>query len=163
MLRLTSRRSVTVNASILKRVLAFIIDLLIVDIAIVFPFQGVLRRIVPAGGFIETYRYFSVQGSSFLLYAIATTVTVLALMYFVLLEKKMGQSVGKIFFRLYVVGTDKEELSTWRCLLRSIFLIPLFPFILLWIVDPVFVGFSHEHQRLTEYLSRTKVVEHVYW
>ena len=153
-------KAVVVNASILKRVLAFMLDLLIINIAVVFPFQGLIAAMIPAESLSATYNY--VRGSQVptLLYVVVFAVTVLAILYFVLLEKGIGQSVGKIFFNLRVLPTSGGT-GSWRYVLRSIFLIPAFPFVLLWVVDPVYVFFNEQHQRLTEQLSKTRVVEEV--
>ena len=75
-----------------------------------------------------------------------------------IMEKKLNQSVGKMLFNLYVEGKTKD-LKYWHLFVRSMFLIPLFPFILLWFIDPIVMLFTKENQRLSEILSRTKVVE----
>ena len=82
----------------------------------------------------------------------------LALLYFYLLEKKLAQSIGKVLFGLYVRSQEKE-LKRWQIFVRSMFLMPVFPFVLLWLVDPIVMLFNKENQRLSEILSKTKVVE----
>jgi len=82
----------------------------------------------------------------------------LAILYFMLLEKKLNQSPGKILFNLYVVSQEKE-LKYWQLFVRNMFLIPFFPFVLLWIIDPIVMLFTKQNQRLSEILSRTKTVE----
>ena len=75
-----------------------------------------------------------------------------------MLEKKMGQTIGKVLMRIYVVS-DNNNLKTWQLLTRNLIFIPIFPFVLLWIIDPLFMFFTKTNQRLTEILSKTKVVE----
>ena len=73
-------------------------------------------------------------------------------------EGLLRQSIGKIFTNIYVVSETKE-LKLWQLLVRNLFLIPFFPFVLLWIVDPAFMFFTKDNKRLSEILSKTKVVE----
>jgi uncharacterized RDD family membrane protein YckC len=81
-----------------------------------------------------------------------------AILYFLLLEKKIGQTPGKMIFNISVAG-ESGEVRLWQLAIRSIFLIPIFPFFLLWVVDPLFMFFTKSSQRLSEILSRTKTVE----
>jgi len=73
-------------------------------------------------------------------------------------EKKLQQTPGKMVFNLYVKSQTKD-LKYWQLFVRSMFLIPLFPFILLWLIDPIVMFFNKDSQRLSEILSKTKVVE----
>ena len=59
--------------------------------------------------------------------------------------------------QIYVVSDD--GMKTWQVLARNIVFIPIFPFILLWVLDPLFMFFTKTNQRLSEILSKTKVVE----
>ena len=54
-LNLPNERKFKGPAIIWKRFIAFIIDLLIIDFAFAYPFRRVITRIMPAGGFSETY------------------------------------------------------------------------------------------------------------
>ena len=73
-------------------------------------------------------------------------------------KKRMGQTIGKMLMKIYVVS-DNQDLKAWQLLTRSIVFIPIFPFILLWVLDPLFMFFTKTNQRLSEILSKTKVVE----
>ena len=53
----------------------------------------------------------------------------------------------------------QKQMSFWQTLLRSIYLIPVFPFVLLLLIDPVYMFFNPENQRLSERMSKTRVVE----
>jgi uncharacterized RDD family membrane protein YckC len=75
-----------------------------------------------------------------------------------ILEKELNQTPGKMLFNLYVTSQTKD-LKYWQLFVRSMFLIPVFPFVLLWVIDPIVMLFTKENQRLSEILSRTKVVE----
>ena len=84
--------------------------------------------------------------------------SVIAILYFVILEQKNKQSIGKMLMNIYVESGQKER-RVWQQFVRSMFLIPTFPFILLWILDPLFLLFTKDKRRLSEILSKTRVVE----
>jgi uncharacterized RDD family membrane protein YckC len=161
MLKLPNSAPVVVNASLFKRFFAFVFDLLMIDLIILSPFRGILSGILPGNAFSNAYS-FVVENSRYatLLSMILLVVSVLAMVYFVALEKLLGQTPGKMIFNLHVVS---ETGSVWAYVLRSLFVVPIVPFILLWLVDPVYIFFNEDHQRLTERLGRTKVVEKIYW
>jgi hypothetical protein len=148
------------QASVLKRLIAFIIDLLIVNLIILFPFRRIFREMVPeTDSFSKTLDFLSNNSElSTLITIIILAVAFLTILYFMIMEKKLKQSPGKMLFNLYVQSQTKD-LKYWQLFVRSMFLIPLFPFILLWIIDPVVMLFTKENQRLSEILSRTKTVE----
>jgi hypothetical protein len=52
-----------------------------------------------------------------------------------------------------------ERPRFWQCLVRNLFMIPTLPFVLLWAAEPVYFFAARKGQRLTEWMSRTKVVE----
>ena len=150
-------KKILAQASTLKRFLAFIIDILIIDMIILFPFRSLMGKIVPTGSFSKTMEFVSGSNSTSIT-VIVFFVTALAILYFVLFEKKLGQSPGKMLFNLYVKSQTKD-LKYWQLFVRSMFLVPSFPFFLLWVIDPVVMFFTKENQRLSEILSKTKVVE----
>ena len=70
----------------------------------------------------------------------------------------MSQTIGKMLMKVYV-ASDNNTLKAWQLLARNLVFIPIFPFVLLWILDPLFMFFTKTNQRLTEILSKTRVVE----
>lgn len=157
---LKKRKTFLWQASVLKRIIAFIIDMLIINLIILFPFKRIFERIVPEiGSFSKTFDFLNnnAELSSSITFIMAV-ITFLTILYFMLLEKKLGQTPGKMLFNLYVISQTKD-LKYWQLFVRSMFLIPVFPFVLLWIIDPIVMLFTKENQRLSEILSRTKVVE----
>ncbi len=152
-------KAIVAEASILKRALAFAIDILFVEFVILFPFSGALGRILPEES--SVYDAFSILSSGpydSLLRLVGLFTAIPTIAYFAILEKKIGQTIGKRLLKLHVVSQEKE-IKYWQAFVRSMFLIPIFPFVLLWIIDPLVMFFSKERQRLSEILSRTKVVE----
>jgi hypothetical protein len=77
-----------------------------------------------------------------------------ALAYFSYQEFKFGDTIGKRLLKLYV-KSDTKKLKYWQCLVRSLYFIPVFPLILLWIIDPVMTFFSDKNRRLSEIVSKT--------
>ena len=154
------RKTFLAQASVLKRIIAFIIDILIIYLIILFPFRRIIDKIVPeTGSFSKTFDFLSSNpGANTSITIIMFAVAFLTILYFMILEKKLGQSVGKMLFNLYVQGQGKD-LKNWQLFVRSVFLIPMFPFVLLWVIDPIVMLFTKENQRLSEILSKTKVVE----
>ena len=84
--------------------------------------------------------------------------SLLAFLYFFIMESKMGQTIGKKIMNLHVAGETKD-LKKWQVFVRSLLFIPIFPFDLLVIIDPLFMFFRSSNQRLSEILSKTRVVE----
>ena len=124
-----------------------------------FPFRGIFNKIVPDASFSKIFDFLNSNSeASTSITVLMVAVAVLTILYFVILENKLRQSIGKMIFNLYVEGQDKD-IKYWQLFARSMFLIPIFPFVLLWIIDPIVMLFTKENQRLSEILSKTKVVE----
>ena len=158
-LKLPKQKTFTGPALVWKRILAFFIDILIINFIILFPFKRLFQKMVPSSlSFEETFNLVSAPGLSTLIISTSLFVGILMVAYFVILEGKLGQSIGKILVNIYV-ASETKEMKFWQLLVRSLFLMPFFPFILLWIVDPVFMFFTKDNKRLSEILSKTKVVE----
>lgn len=132
-----------------KRTLAFLVDLLIIDLLLT-PFESAVQNIIPPG-----VSFVAFQGSSRLIW-LMIAMSAVAVLYFALFEYKLRQSIGKMIFKLYVIS-DTKELKIWQAVGRSLFIIPIFPFILLWLIDPVYLIFRK--RRLSEILTKTWVIE----
>ncbi|MBW3014857.1 RDD family protein [Candidatus Woesearchaeota archaeon] len=140
-----------------KRILAFIIDYLIIDLVVLAPFKLHIERLVPTGS-PWTATPSPVVASEMIF--IAGIVLVLIMAYFTFLEFFLKQTPGKMLFNLYVVSEVKKELGFWRILLSNFTFFPLIPIVaVLWIVDPLTMLFSAKHQRMLEKLTKIMVVE----
>ena len=158
-LNLPKKRTFSGPALIWKRILAFFIDLFIINFIILFPFKGFFNNIVPGSfSFKESLEIAKNPELNSILIAIAISSSILMILYFMILEKRFGQSAGKMLTNIYIVSETKK-ISFLQLLTRNLFLIPFFPFILLWVLDPLFMVFTKENKRLSEVLSKTKVVE----
>lgn len=159
-LNLPADRTFIGPALIWKRIAAFFIDIAIINLIILFPFRSLFQNILPKDyTFSGAYRLLgsSADYTGFLT-SVSLVMSVLVILYFLMLERRMGQTIGKMLMKVYVVS-DTENLSSWQLLARNIVFIPIFPFILLWVLDPLFMFFTKTNQRLSEVLSKTRVVE----
>ena len=159
-LNLPEGRTFIGPALIWKRIAAFFIDMAVINLIILFPFRSLFRNIIPQDySFSDVYRLLgsSADYTGFLT-SVSFVMSILVILYFLMLERKMGQTIGKMLMKVYV-ASDTKNLNSWQLLIRNIVFIPIFPFILLWIVDPLFMFFTKTNQRLSEILSKTRVVE----
>jgi hypothetical protein len=160
-LRLPKKRTIEVNASIFRRILAFAIDLLIINLVIATPLRRVLVDMIPLNGsFFEIYN-FLLNNSELnkTIMWISLALSTLTILYFAILEWKLGQTIGKVLLKVHV-KSDSKEFKLWQAIIRNLFLLPFFPFVLLWVIDPLFMLFTKNSQRLTEIFSKSKVVQY---
>jgi len=143
-----------------KRIAALVADLLIINLVIVFPFQGILEKLIPQGlsmsGLSEFFN--NNPETAGLATSIIVVIGILAMIYFSIMEYKTKQTIGKKLFSIFVVSETKE-LKLWQCFVRNLHWFLFAPFILLWIIDPIYMLFNKESKRLTEVLSKTKVIQ----
>lgn len=158
------RHSFLGPAVLWKRALAFIIDLLVVDLFIFSQFREIILSSIGGDvGFSAAYHFLltNPQISKALLY-IFILASLFTVSYFILLEYLAGQTVGKMIVNILVVSVREpqrvEAPSLLQCLVRSVFLLPVVPFIIMWLIDPIYYLFTKD-QRFSEYLSQTRVVE----
>ncbi|MBD3163604.1 hypothetical protein GF323_00210 [Candidatus Woesearchaeota archaeon] len=145
-------------ALIWKRAAAFAIDLLIIDFIIAFPFRSIMEKLIPAGSFMESYSYISSNPKvAGILSLITLLIGILALLYFSILEYSQGQTPGKMLMRIKVEPVRDKNFFAY--LVRSMYMLIIFPFILLWVIDPLFMFFTQDRRRLSEILSGTKTTE----
>jgi len=152
-------KSFTGPALLWKRIAAFLIDLLVLCLFVFIPFRGVFAGSLEEASFLESLKNITSNEEiikEFIPYYIA--MSLLAFLYFFMLENKMRQTIGKKIMNLYVASNGKE-MKKWQVFVRNLMFIPVFPFDLLVIIDPLFMLFRSSNQRLSEILSRTRVVE----
>ncbi len=143
-----------------KRIAAFFIDIAVINIVVLFPFRRLLQGMIPKDySFSEAYKLLSSSTNyTGFITSLFFAISVLIIMYFILLERKMGQTIGKTIMKIYVVS-DLKSLKAWQLMVRNLMFIPIFPFVVLLILDPLFMIFTKTNQRLSEILSKTSVVE----
>ncbi len=159
-LNLPRERFFLAPAAIWKRMVAFVIDFIIIDIVIFSPFQGILARLLPVGNIMEIQSSLASSPSLMnLVLGLLVIAGVLALLYFALLEYYLGTTVGKRLMHVYI-ASDKH-LRFWQCIVRNAYFIPLFPLPVFWLIDPLAMRLSRDNSRFLERLSRTRTVERV--
>lgn len=164
-LNLPEKRVYVGPATMWKRVLAFMLDLLILDFFVLSVFKGLMGRLSKGmSGFADTYSMLNNNPAQAQAIVMLFMLLILFLLvYFVLLQYLTGQTIGFMLFNIRVVSQEGEKkfgkAGFWQCVLRNLFFIPAIPFILLWVIDPLYLVFAKKGQRLTEWLSNTKVIE----
>ncbi len=159
-LNLPKERTFIGPALLWKRIAAFFIDMMIINLIVLFPFRSLFQNIIPKDySFSEAYKFLSSSTNyAGFMTSVSFIMSVLIILYFLMLEKKMSQTIGKMLMKIYV-ASDNNTLKAWQLLIRNLVFIPIFPFVLLWILDPLFMFFTKTSQRLSEILSKTRVVE----
>ncbi|HLC85876.1 MAG TPA: RDD family protein [Candidatus Nanoarchaeia archaeon] len=136
-------------APLWKRFLAYIIDVLAINIAAILPLQSILINSE------SNVRNLLLRESSKEIAAVSILIMLFTIFYFAALELKTKQTLGKIIMNIYVTSTDKTELTLSQAILRNI----TKPFTLVLIIDVLYMIFKRTNQRLFEVFSRTQVVE----
>jgi uncharacterized RDD family membrane protein YckC len=159
MQRLPKQRGFTGPALIWKRVIAFMLDLLVLEFFIITPFRKVITDIIPEGNIsaIQAFLMANLQAKDTLIW-ITFMIGSLMLVYFAVLEYSIGQTAGKLLMKIEVVS-DRKETSMWQYVVRSMFIIPVIPFVLLWVIDPIYMFLNENNQRFTERISMTRTIE----
>ncbi len=138
-------KKIVAPVSLWKRVAAYIIDIIIVNLIIVYPFKGFF------GNFENNGLLKELGSEIFMVFLIISALTIL---YWTLLEFFLRQSIGKALLNIYVRSTEKE-LKFWQCLVRNLSKINT----LLLFIDSLNILFNKEHQRYLEKMSNTEVVD----
>lgn len=145
------------NAKLWKRALAYIIDAIIVNIIIIWPFQKTLDRLMDTSNTLSVYSY--LKANSEVVKNLFPEITILFIIiaaltiaYWATLEYITGQSIGKMIMKVYV-KSDGNKLKLGGCIVRNISKISG----LLLIIDCI--GLISNNQRFLERLTKTRVVE----
>ncbi|MBW2981285.1 RDD family protein [Candidatus Woesearchaeota archaeon] len=147
-------------ASLLKRFLSYFIDLFIINFIIILPFEKILKNIIPSNSFSESYQYIQNNpGVGNLIFFLSIIIGILMVVYFTVFEYLMQQTPGKILMKQYIIKETGQPLKLINYIVSNLTFIPIFPFILLWIIDPIHMIISSKNQRLMERFTRILVVE----
>jgi uncharacterized RDD family membrane protein YckC len=139
---------VSQDASFLRRMCAFILDLLIINLFFLAPFAPVFESLVvrTQGAEVSAIAYTQREvGALMLLFAIIYV-------YFVLMEYLQGQTVGMMLTNLRMDGDS----SLSAVAVRNCFVFPVLPFALFWVIEPIAIGIKR--RGVLEYLSRTRTL-----
>ncbi len=136
-----------IPAAFWKRVLAYLVDFLAINLVIVFPFRSQLEKYSN-----NAILFTKIQDPT--LAVITLLVILLSFGYFILLEYKIGQTLGKALLKL-TVTSKKEALTFKQVLVRNL----TKPFPLALVIDSAYMFLTRTNQRLFEKFSSTEVVE----
>lgn len=136
------------TATFWKRAMAFVFDLLVINLIIAWPFQSTLQQ--------YAMKEFSLNATlPAEAYLIVFMMFLLALLYFAFLEYYIGQTPGQMLVNIKSVSND-NNMTFWKAVLRNIFILPFFPFYIFWILEPIHLIFYK--QRLLERWTNTNTV-----
>lgn len=149
-LNLPKPRKLIKDASPLKRLMAFIIDLFVINLVIVYPFRSALT------GFFGTSLSFQLpERLPFEIWLAITAIILLSWAYFSLTQYLLNQTPGMMLVNIEIAG----QVSLAKGFFRNIYVFPVFPFYLLWILEPIVILIKK--QGILDRISKTKVIETV--
>lgn len=147
------------NVSIWRRGFAFLIDILIIQFLVNLNFSKLLvSDLGNDKSLIELFNY-SLENYSSLepkLLTLSIITAILALIYFVLFEWKLKQTIGKMIFKIKV-SSENKKLELWQVLTRNIPKIALFINYIIWILFIDLIYHSFTKKRLFDKLAKTNV------
>ncbi len=136
------------EVSLWRRTFAYVIDLIVLSFIVYLPI-GSDFAVDTEGSIFEEARDFSL--GTILVGILAAFFSVF---YWAVLEKKIGQSVGKMAMGLQVVDYNGKPLNLRQCILRNITKAST----LILLVDLMYGILKKDNRRFFEVLSNTKVV-----
>lgn len=142
-------------ASLLKRTFAYLIDVIIVNFVIMWPFKEIID--IKIDNFSETYNILSsTPGLTYKLFMAFLVVGALSILYWAVFEYRLKQSIGKMAMNISVKPLS-GELSFRAAVLRNLSKISS----LLLVLDVVYMIYKKTNQRYLEELSNTEVIDGV--
>lgn len=138
-------------ARVWKRILAFLVDLYI-GVMVFSAFFIIVEHELPTTIAAAASAMLSPAAIAALIYA-----CIFLMLYHTFAEYIVGQTVGMVLFNLSIKSVTKKPLTFWQAVTRNLFLLPVFPLTLLWIIEPLYYVFQGE--RLLEYWTHTTTVE----
>ena len=130
-----------------RRFIAYIVDLLIVSVLITRPLNNLINKEFNLQSFFD----YSFLSTVFLVNLLMGVLTVL---YWSILEYKIGQTIGALLFSLRAKSENNKGLSFKQSLLRNITKING----LLIFIDAIGILFNKKRQRFFERISKTVTI-----
>jgi len=151
-----SVRLATTQASNWKRLLAFLIDYMIVSIIITVPFDNLINKLIPTNDFAALVSLIETNSLPlFSIFTISFISAIIGTLYFIILDYKLNQTIGKMIMNIFVTPT---KITKSQAVIRSLGAFFMFTFPIMTLIDGIYVYFN-KGQRLFEKLSNTKTVE----
>lgn len=147
-LNLPKARIMARSARFSKRAVSFIIDIFVVYFFILFP----LAKFIPSSYSFSSALSIVQSLDSGLVSIIVATASLVYLLYFSCSQYFVGKTIG-----MWVFGLQTIPMTFYQAVLRNAFLIFIFPFSLLAIIDLIYL--LRFKQRLLEKLTMTATLE----
>jgi uncharacterized RDD family membrane protein YckC len=148
------------NVGFGKRALALIIDLMIINLIIIYPFRKMFTKYF---GSITLAQNFNINDINKIVIPAAAywaifIISILALLYLTFFDYYLGQTPGKMLMKIKVISIKEEnkQIGLMSALLRNCYILPFFPFYLFWVIEPIYLGFYKE--RFLERITFTKTI-----
>tara|TARA_Y100000310_G_scaffold344346_2_gene456608 strand:+ start:11448 stop:11933 length:486 start_codon:yes stop_codon:yes gene_type:complete len=141
-------------APLWRRGIAYLIDISVVTLVVLYPLQKLLDNYTQQGSFTETFTYIQQHPQAVTqLLIISFAITLLTILYWAILDYRIRQTLGKYLVNISVVPTTKKY-TFGQCVMRNITKFSTF----LLLLDLVYLLFRGGNQRYTEVLSKTEVL-----
>lgn len=140
-------------ARLWKRVLAYLIDVLLLSLIVFTPLFRPLENEFTSGNMLDLFTTFFDHGRT--LFLVSIIAGFLVILYWSLLEYFCGQSVGKLFLGLRVEGIRRRQISFAQAVIRNI---PKISTVVL-ALDTLYLLIVRKGQRYFDVLSGTRVME----
>jgi len=150
-LKLPSSHVIIVRAALWRRILAFLVDFMIMQLVIIRAFDSIFAKVSAAGAtFSEISVYLEANPAIYsqINWAIIC-IGILTIAYFVIMQYRFRQTLGMMMFNIKIESLNKE-IGIMQLIVSNLMLLPVFPFLLLWIIDPIYSIFNKNSQRLTQ-------------
>lgn len=131
-----------------KRFASFLVDSLILSIFITRPLSNLIQASIPKN--ITDLLSFDLKN----IFIVASLISLINFLYWVLLEYKIQQTLGGLIFGIYM-KSEKNKLTLSKVILRNITKIST----ILLIIDVINVFISKKRQRFTERITNTITLE----
>ena len=140
-----------------KRTLALLLDVIIVNLIIIYPFRSVFVKYYGNITLEQSLRLGEVPVPS-AIYWVIIIISLLTLMYFTFFDYYISQTPGKMLLKIKSISLKNKDqkIGLWDSLLKNCFVMPFFPFYIFWVVDPIYLIFYKE--RFLEKITFTKTV-----
>ena len=149
------------KVSIWKRGLAFLIDIIIIQILVNLNFSKLLQNDFGSDKSLTELFNYSINNYSTLepkLLIISIVTSLLALIYFTLFEWKLKQTLGKMLFKIKVTSKNKK-LELWQALVRNLPKVLIFINYFFWVLIIDLIYYNFTKKRLFDKLALTDVAK----
>ncbi len=155
MVNVQKQKKWNIPAALWKRVIAYFIDVLLINIIIVYPFRNLLS-IDENASFTEIYNHLLASPSAvYNLFLVSLSIMALMVLYWGIFEYRFSQSIGKMLMRISVISVNGNKLGFWQAMFRNLSKISS----LLLGIEVIYMLYKKSSQRYLELVSGTEVIE----